>query len=374
VYADVDGHIGYYAPGRVPIRTAGDGSRPADGWSGESEWNGWIPFDDLPHLYDPPGHFIVTANHRPEPADYRYLLGLEWPEPYRARRIVDLLRGVGEGDTDSNGGPRHAKFTPDDFARIQADTVSLHAKTLLPVLLAHARPSAAADRQAIDLLRQWNFDAAADSAPPAIFAAWFQQLVPALVGDELGPATAASYASRFTFITRFVINTLATNAPWCDDVTTDKKETCEDTVTAALHAGIADMTRRQGSDLARWKWGAVHPAVFPHQGLDAVAALRPLLSRSVPNGGDWSTVDVGPVAADTPFEQHSVPGYREIIDLSPGNDSRFLNDIGESGHVLSKHYDDFLSDWRAVRHRKMRMDRADVERGAIGRLRLMPRR
>jgi penicillin amidase len=138
---------------------------------------------------------------------------------------------------------------------------------------------------------------------------------------------------------------------------------------------IADMTRRQqGGDLASWKWGAVHPAVFPHQGLDAIAVLRPILSRKVPNGCDWSTVDVGPVAADTPFEQHSVPGYREIIDLSPANDSRFLNDIGESGHVLSKHYDDFLSDWRAVRHRKMRMDRADIERGAIGRLRLMPRR
>jgi penicillin amidase len=129
-----------------------------------------------------------------------------------------------------------------------------------------------------------------------------------------------------------------------------------------------------GSDMARWRWGAVHAAVFPHQGLDAVAALRPFLSRSVPNGGDWSTVNVGPVAADTPFEQHSVAGYREIIDLSPANDSRFLNDIGVSGHPLSKHYDDFLADWRAVRHRKMRMERADIEKDAIGRLMLTPRR
>jgi penicillin G amidase len=118
----------------------------------------------------------------------------------------------------------------------------------------------------------------------------------------------------------------------------------------------------------------VHAAVFPHQGLDAVPALRRFLSRSVPNGGDWSTVNVGPVAADTPFEQHSVPGYREIIDLSPANDSRFLNDVGESGHPLSTHYDDFLADWRAVRHRPMRMQREDVEHGAIGRLRLTPMR
>ena len=105
-----------------------------------------------------------------------------------------------------------------------------------------------------------------------------------------------------------------------------------------------------------------------------MAALRPLLSRSVPNGGDWSTVNVGPVAADTLFEQHSVPGYRQIIDLSTTNDSRFLNDVGVSGHPLSKHYDDFLADWGAVRHRKMRMERADIEPGATGHLRLTPAR
>jgi penicillin amidase len=113
--------------------------------------------------------------------------------------------------------------------------------------------------------------------------------------------------------------------------------------------------------------------VFPHQGLDSVGALRPILSRSMPNGGDWSTVNVGPVAVATPYEQHSVPGYRQIVDLSPANDSRFIDAVGQSGHFLSPHYDDFLSDWQAVRHRRMRMDRADIEKGALGRLRLIPR-
>jgi penicillin amidase len=114
--------------------------------------------------------------------------------------------------------------------------------------------------------------------------------------------------------------------------------------------------------------------VFPHQGFDSVGLLRPFVSRSVPAGGDWSTVDVGPVATDTPFEQHSVPGYRQIVDLSPRNDSRFAIDTGESGHLLSVHYDDFLSDWRAVRHRPIRMERAQIESGARGHLRLIPPR
>lgn len=222
------------------------------------------------------------------------------------------------------------------------------------------------------MLRQWNLDATADSAATAIFEAWFHQLAPTVAGDDLGPVVIASYQSRFTFITRFIINTLAANASWCDDVTTEKPETCDDAVTDALHKGVIDMTRRLGGDMTRWRWDAVHAAVFPHQGLDAVPALRRFLSRSVPNGGDWSTVNVGPVAADAPFEQHSVPGYREIIDLSPANDSRFLNDVGESGHPLSRHYDDFLSDWQKVRHRRMRIERADVEKEALGRLRLTP--
>jgi penicillin amidase len=145
-------------------------------------------------------------------------------------------------------------------------------------------------------------------------------------------------------------------------------------VTGALRSALADLTARMGSDVSRWRWDSVHRAVFPHQGLDAVAALRPILSRSVPNGGDWSTVNVAPAAADAPYEQHTLPGYREIIDLSPANDSRFLDAVGQSGHFLSAHYADFLPDWRAVRHKKMRMDRAQVDQGALGRLQLQPQR
>ena len=423
VYADIEGHIGYYAPGHIPIRASGDGALPAEGWTGTAEWTGWIPFDALPHTFDPPEHFIVTSNHRPAPATYPYLLGVDWPEPYRAQRITDLLVGNARGvrlpasapdrgvrlqpDRGPDRGVRlqpDRHFTPDDFARIQADTVSLHAKTLLPILLAHVKPESAPDQQAIALLKTWNADATGDSAAAAIFGAWFQHLAPAFVGDELGPLVTNRYKERFTFVTRFLVDTLAApsasvdprvppgvgadprvpqavgadprarpaDSPWCDDVTTaGKRETCEEAVSHALRRGVQDLIERLGDDMTRWRWDAVHVAVFPHQ-LGAVAALRPLLSRSVPNGGDWSTVDVAAVAADRPYEQHSVPGYREVIDLSPANDSRFIDAVGESGHFLSPHYGDFLKDWRAVTHKKMRMNRADIDRGALGHLRLTP--
>ena len=359
VYADVEGHIGYYAPGHVPMRASGDGSRPVEGWTGDSEWTGFIPFDELPHVYDPPEHFIVTANNRPMPSDYPHLIALEYPDPYRAQRVTDLIT-------------QKRKFTPNDFRDIQADTLSLHAQGLLPLLLRHTA-SNPRTTQALSILSQWNFNATGDSAASAIFQAWFRHLAPAIVGDELGPAVLPAYEGRFSYITRFVTNIVTAGAsPWCDNVTTPQKETCDETVTKALENGLDDLQARMGSDPARWRWDTIHHAVFPHQGLDSVSFLRPLLSRSVPNGGDWSTVDVGPVATASPYDQTSVPGYRQIVDLSSANDSRFLDAVGEGGHFLSAHYDDFLADWQGVRHKKMRMTRADVDSGASGTLTLVP--
>lgn len=362
VYADVEGHIGYYAPGHIPIRARGDGALPAEGWSGDAEWTGRVPFDELPHTFDPPEHFIVTANHRPVPTAYPRAMSGEFTEPYRAQRILDLLR-------------TRSKLTVDDFAAIQADTLSLHASALVPMLLPRAHPRDADDEQALSLLRRWNFDSRGDSSAAAIFQAWFLELTPTLVGDELGELLTTDYMGldRSSFISRFVANTLSSNdSQWCDDVRTPRRETCDDAVSAALHAGVVDLRTRLGRDVSRWRWDAAHRAVFAHSGLDSVGALRPFLSRSAPHGGDWSTVNVGPVVANHPFDQHSIPGYRQIVDLSPANDSRFLDAVGQSGHPMSKHYDDFIADWQVVRHRRMRMNREDIERGAIGHLRLVP--
>ncbi len=362
VIAEESGHIGYYAPGHVPVRASGDGSQPTEGWTGDTEWTGYVPFEDLPHIYDPPSHFIVTANNRPSAAPGAPLVALEYPNPYRAQRIVELLR---EYSADR-------KLSPADFARIQADTISLHARSLLPRLLAHVQPTTTLDRRAVEILRAWDDDARGDAAAPAIFEAWFLRLAPAIVGDELG-AVIESYQGRFSSITRFLEATLDANPAWCDNVTTPIRESCDAAVTTALHVAVEALSERMGREPERWRWDTVHPAVFPHQGLDTVPVLHRLLSRSVPNGGDWSTVNVGPVAVDAPYEQQSIPGYRQIIDLSPANDSRFLEAVGPSGHFLSAHYDDFLGDWKAVRYRTMRTDRLEIETGAIGRLRLSPR-
>ena len=362
VYADVDGHIGYYAPGRIPIRASGDGSMPAEGWTGAMEWTGWISFDALPHVFDPPERVIVAANHRPAPPEYPHLIGLEFPEPYRAMRISELVRA-------------QDKFAPEDFRTIQADVFSSQGKMLLPLLLTRVAPASDLDRRALDVLRKWNLESTADSAGAAIFQAWFLGLAPALAGDELGPQILEGYQTRFSFVTRFVVSTLSMpDSPWCDDVTTGgMRETCAEMVNRAFSRGVAKLAEALGDDPSRWRWSSVHRAIFPHQGLDTVGILRPWLSRSVPSAGDWSTVNVGPVNSDQPYDQTEIPGYRQIIDLSPGNDSRFSDSVGQSGHFLSPHYDDALEDWRQVRHKKMRMERPDIDAGSLGTLTLTPR-
>jgi penicillin amidase len=363
VYGDVDGHIGYYAPGHFPIRARGNGASPVEGWTGAADWTGWVPFEDLPHAFDPPEHFIASANEKLVPPDYPFALDGEWTEPYRAQRIVDLLT-------------RKTGMKADDFAAIQSDTVSLHAQALLPVLLARIHSTDARDQQAVALLRQWNGDARGDSTAAAIFQAWYFELVPAIVLHELGPQLTAGYQEldRSSYVSRFIARTFATaDNPWCDDGRTPGRETCDGLALAALHDGLNRLSSRLGNDMARWRWEDVHTAVFAHATLDTVPVLGRLLRRTAPHGGDWSTLNVGPVFAPRPFEQHSVPGYRQIVDLSAANDSRFLEAVGQSGHLLSPHYDDGLKDWSEGRYRKMRSKRAEIEQGAIGHLRLTPR-
>ena len=339
VYADVDGHIGYYAPGRIPLRASGDGSRPADGWTGDAEWTGWVPFDELPHLFDPPEHFIVTANHRPAPPTYRYNLGLEWTEPYRAQRITDLLDRPAARATDQ---PLHA-------GRLRAHPgrhgVAARQDAVADAADARSRTTDADDQPALDSAaavefrrdrRQRRHRDLSGVVSPADADARRRRARAA----RHGPAT----QGKFSFVSRFLTDTLAANdSPWCDDMTTPKRETCDEAVAGGASQRASTIcSGAWAATSTRWRWDTVHLAMFPHA-LDSVAALRPILSRSVGIGGDWSTVNVGVTAADHPYEVHTVPGYREIIDLSPANDSRFLDAVGESGHPLSPHYDDFLN-------------------------------
>ena len=319
-YADSAGTIGYYASGRIPLHNGGDGRLPAEGWTGDQEWTGWVPFEEMPHLENPPSHIIVTANNRPAGGAYPYLLGHDWDPPYRAQRISERLQA-------------QQQLSPEDMVALQGDTVSLQARSLLPRLLGLVRPTTEAEQRAVTLLQGWDYNAAGDSAAAAIYESWLARLPRAIVEDELEPVQEEQYLRWFdTFVSRFLDQTLAQpDSPWCDRITTSPRETCADLAQQTFQETLATLTSQHGADMARWRWDQLHTVIFPHQPFDDVDVLRDIFSRHTTNGGDYSTVNVGPFTLDGQFRQYTVPGYRQVVDLADMGAGQFIQAIGPVG-------------------------------------------
>jgi penicillin G amidase len=202
----------------------------------------------------------------------------------------------------------------------------------------------------------------ASSPAAAIFAAWTRRLPDTLVADKLGHDLATRYEGwSDLFVSRFLINTLEDrNNPWCDVIATPKHEDCATAAHTALVAALNDIHTKLGSARSDWRWDRLHTAVFSHQPFGYVPFLRPIFNRDIANGGGNATVDLGEFDPDLSFTQSVVPGYRQVIDLANMDNGRFIIAIGQSGHALSPHYDDYLKDWRAVRYRPMRFADAQI--------------
>jgi penicillin G amidase len=360
VYADVDGNIGYYAPGRLPIRASGDGKQPVEGWTGASDWTGYVPFEELPHAFNPPQGYIASANNKVMPDSYPYLISSDWAAPYRAARIVELIESK-------------PQLSPDDIAAMQADVRSLLARDLLPVMLG-ATVESERGRQAIEMLRSWDGTASGDSAAAAVFESWYEAIPGRIFQDEVGDQVWKDYYDDRNLIAMALVQQLATaDSPWCDDVRTPDRETCGARLGLALDDGLAHMAGIQGTEqIDRWRWDKAHHALFPHNVLDSVGALKPIFSRSIPNGGDGFTVDVAPARPNDLYNQTHVPSYRQIVDLSDLNASRFMHTVGQSGYVLSPHYSDLLERWQRVEYLPMRYQADTIDAARKEALTLAP--
>ena len=328
VYADVDGHIGYTASGAVPIRPRADGLLPVAG-TGEDDWSGYIPFDRLPRVFDPQRGFIATANNRVVSDRYPDPITHDWVDPYRARRITERILSR----------PVHGL---EDVAAIQLDRVSLQAGDLLPFLLG-VKPSGEAAARALQSLKTWNRDFGPGSVPASIYAAWYASLSE-MPQDELKDTPAGNVRSRF------LINALRSNSAWCDDARTFGEETCASFAAASLSRAVALLEEKLGGDPARWQWGRLHRARFPHGVFDRVPGLRRFFSLETGAGGDASTVNVGAYRRDGSFLMTDGASYRQILDLSDFSRSLYVNTTGQSGNVFDRHYRDFLPLWRDGRY------------------------
>ncbi|ADV68909.1 penicillin acylase family protein [Deinococcus maricopensis] len=333
VYADVDGNIGYYAPGRIPIRRGWDGSLPVPG-DGTHEWTGYIPFEALPHTFNPPEAQVVTANNKVVPDSFPYALANErlWSEPYRAARILEGLNA-------------HPKLGVEDVQRVQQDTRSSVWRDLKPFLLA-TRPDGDASARALDLLRAWDGQERTDSAAPTVFEGWLLNLQN-MAQDELGAGVRLNSLA--------VLNQLRARGPLCAE---GGQGDCARLLTRTLAATVTALQGRLGQDPNGWTWGRVHVSRSDHGAFGGVQALAWLWNRSVSAPGGTNTVNVArPADASLAFTH--APSYRQVIDLAHPNRSVFIGTLGQSGNVFSEHYADQQALWARGAYLPMSTDPRD---------------
>ena len=358
VYADTGGNIGIVAPGRVPIRRAGDGLYPVPGWTGEHDWTGFIPYDALPRLLNPANGRIVNANHPVVGPDYPYRLGHGDTPPYRAARIHALL--------DSGGSRTRA-----GAGAMQTDAVSLAARALLPEMLRTVRET---DPRSVALarLRRWDGTMDRRRAEPLIFVAWLRALNRRLYSDETG----AVFPDLWRLRPVFVNETLMRGEIWCDDTTTPSRETCRQVVGDALDDALSELRARFGGDPADWRWGDAHYAHFRHPVFGWLPMIDRLADIRVPVDGGAFTVNRGQhrsARGDAPYASVHGAGYRAVYDLADLDRSLFIQATGQSGHLTSPHYRDLTPLWRDGIFLSLGPIAAN-SREAAGLLTLVPRR
>lgn len=341
VYADVEGHIGYYAVGVVPMRKSGDGSVPYDGSTDAGEWTGFIPFDKLPHLYDPPSGIVVTANQRVVGTDYPYFLTHGWAQPYRARRILDLLN-------------QKQKLTAEDFRAIQGDVYSIAgaifargaAKILKTQLTSPADDKL---RETVTAFETWDGQLTVDSRVALFVAemrsAFRTRIINAALGEER--AKSFGWANFDTTLDRLITEQPADWLPKEFKGYADLLRACYDEARQAL-------TRRMGADETKWTWGNRVKARFAHPLANVPLVGAQFAVPSFPQSGTGfllgATVNVGANVS-----------MRLIADPGDWDKTQHGITLGESGIPTSPHWKDQLDDWRQVTPRAFPFSKAAVE-------------
>jgi penicillin amidase len=343
VYADTAGHIGYHAAGIVPIRRSGDGSVPYDGSTDEGDWVSFIEIEKLPKLYDPPSGVIVTANQRIVGTDYPYFLTHSWAQPYRARRIFDLLN-------------QKPKLTTDDFRRIQGDVYSIGSATFAhevsKILRPRLTPSETQLAQLLNDFDSWGGLVVADSRVALLVqqmrVAFRTRVLTAALGDDL--VKVYQWSNFDTTIDRLIAEQPKDWLPAEFTSYADLLRACYKDARAALTKSPL------GPDESKWKWGELVKINFRHPlaGVPFIGmqfAIPPIPQNG--SGALAATVNVGANVS-----------MRVIADAGDWDRTQHGITLGQSGVPSSPHWSDQLADWRAVTPREFPFTEAAIAKAA----------
>jgi penicillin G amidase len=363
VYADVEGNIGYQSPGRIPIRAKGDGRWFAPGWDTDYDWQGYIPFEQLPSVRNPERGYVVTANQAVIGDQYGRHLTDDWSYGYRSQRIYDMI-----GERAKAG-----RISLDDVQRMQFDNRNGFAPTLVPALRAAAidRPTPVQEA-AGRLLDGWDFQQPAgdrpgeqrSSAAAAYYNAVWSNLL-RLTFDELGADYPADGGDRWFEAVRALLDTPAD--PYWDDRATPQVEQRDDMLRRAQIDAVAELAKAQGDEPADWRWGAMHTltprnATFGESGIGPIEWLFNDDTVGV-SGGD-AIVNATGWSAGEGYEVDAVPSMRMIVNMADLDQSRWIQLTGNSGHAFHDNYTDQAELWRTGQLLPFRFAQATIEREA----------
>lgn len=331
VYADIRGNIGYALAGKIPKRPRPNSFFPLPGWSGDYDWTGYLPFSELPRLFNPPEGLIASANNRIADPSYPHYLSDLFEPPYRIRRIETLVR-------------RNARLSAADMARIQQDAVSNHAREVLAHLRGDLEAISRGDSAlapAVEKLLEWDGSCSEDSVAAAIFHALHRRLLLNLLTPDVGEKLTSAYMEIMNQPLQPFARILSDpNSPWFEPSSRQALlEQC-------LREACAELGRELGPDLRQWRWGRLHTLTLSHP-FGRSRLLRPILSIGpFPAAGDGATINLGFYRYSDPYAHIVGPSLRMIIPLGEWQEGRFVLLSGQSGHFSSPQYRDQTELWR----------------------------
>jgi len=368
VYADRKGNIAYTFPGNIPMRAKGDGSVPVPGWTGEYEWTGYIPYEELPHMFNPPPGYISSANNRVVDDGYPHWVCADFCSSSRANRIVELIEA-------------QKTLGMEDIKRMQMDQVSVLARETMSQLESFV-PDDPTLAPVFERFHGWDGHLSVDDPRGAIYQVFVHRLIAILTTPRLGelsiryagqgPTPILSEVSMFAEHAReWLLTTLSDpQSPWWNSNNGYKRE---EYILQAMRETMEILKDTCGPNIEDWIWGKVHTLTFGHP-LGIVSPLKRILNRGpYPIGGDMDTIWASG-ASRVDLSEHPIigPPARFIADLSDWNNSLSILVPGQSGHPTSPHYDDNIEDWFRGEYHPMAFDRERVVASTVHTLMLEP--
>ena len=352
LFADIHGNMGYLCRGRIPIRSRVNGWLPVPGWMGEHEWEGDIPFDELPVSINPPEGYIATANNRPVGDDYPHYIAIDFTPEFRVRLVTEGLKSL-------------HRPTAEDMEQVHAQRVSIPALAYLGVVK-QIDPKDAAIKAAKDLLLDWNGEMNANQVQPTIYSAMRDAMLKEVLETNLTEKLAYDAwhpADRGlgSFSNRLKARLVAM-IEQDDRSLLPEGDTWPTAVARALSKAVATLSERLGGDMGQWQWERVHQARPKHNLSAAFPELAELLDPpAVPSSGDGDTPLQGGYSPANPATVTSLSVARYSYDPSDWENSLWVVPLGSSGHPGSPHYADQSETWRQVKMIPMGYDWGRIE-------------